>query len=45
MNTDTLRVVVGLGAIGFFSWAPFVALAWLGGLRGERRRRALAGDP
>lgn len=45
MNTDTLKIAFGLGAIGFFSWAPFFALARLGSLRGEARRRALSGDP
>ena len=45
MTADTLRIVVGLGAIAVTAWAPFFALAWLGGLRGEARRRALSGDP
>mgnify|MGYP000163737731 FL=1 len=44
MTADTLRVVFGLVAVAVTSWAPFIALAWLGSLRGEARRRALAGD-
>ena len=46
MSADTLRIVVGLALVALVSWAPFVALARLGGLRGEARRRALAeGSP
>ena len=46
MSADTLRIVVGLLAVTVAAWWPFVAIAWLGGLRGEARRRALAeGSP
>lgn len=46
MSADTLRIVVGLVAVTVAAWAPFFALARLGGLRGEARRRALAeGSP
>ena len=46
VSADTLRIVVGLALVALASWWPFVALARLGGLRGEARRRALAeGSP
>lgn len=40
---DALRIVLGLALVAFASWAPFVAIARLGALRGDARRRALAG--
>lgn len=46
MSVDTLRIVVGLALVAVAAWWPFVAIARLGGLRGEARRRALAeGSP
>lgn len=42
---DTARIVLGLALVALTSWAPFFAIARLGALRGDARRRALSGEP
>jgi hypothetical protein len=43
VSADTLRIVLGLALVAVTAWAPFIAIARLGALRGDARRRALAG--
>jgi hypothetical protein len=42
---DAARIVLGLALVTVTAWAPFVAIARLGSLRGDARRRALSEAP
>jgi hypothetical protein len=40
VSADTLRIVLGLALVAVTAWAPIIAIARLGALRGDARRRA-----